>query len=157
MPAASSRSTHQAAGRRFVSSEIAAFSALRFWVRRRVLENRSSVSQSGRAAASQKRSNWAGVEAAMLIGPSADGKTPIGAMVGWSLPIWPATSPAISQRAAWKSSRKICDSSSDATCARSPALAGALAVVERHHGRCQRQHGAGGDVPETTQVPVRIG
>ena len=27
-------------------------------------------------------------------------------MVGWSLPVWPATSPAISQREAWKSSMK---------------------------------------------------
>ena len=40
----------------------------------------------------------------MLMCPSAVGKTPVGMLVGWSLPACGATSPAISQRAAWKSS-----------------------------------------------------
>ena len=49
----------------------------------------------------------------MLICPSLVGKTPVGMPVGWSLPACFATSPAISQREAWKSSMKICASSKE--------------------------------------------
>ena len=49
----------------------------------------------------------------MLICPSAVGNSPVGMPVGWSLPACFATSPAISQREAWKSSMKICASSSE--------------------------------------------
>ena len=49
----------------------------------------------------------------MLICPSEVGNTPVGMPVGWSLPACGATSLAISQREAWKSSMKICASSSD--------------------------------------------
>ena len=49
----------------------------------------------------------------MLIWPSEVGKSPVGMPVGWSLPACLATSPAISQREAWKSSMKICASSNE--------------------------------------------
>ncbi len=44
-------------------------------------------------------------------GAVAVGNAPVGMPVGWSLPAWPATSPRISQRAAWKSSMNTCASS----------------------------------------------
>ena len=49
----------------------------------------------------------------MLMWPSLVWKTPVGMPVGWSLPACFATSPSISQREAWKSSMKICASSSE--------------------------------------------
>ena len=62
---------------------------------------------------SQKRSHSRAELAAMLIWPSDVGNTPVGMPVGWSLPACGATSLAISQRDAWKSSMKICASSSE--------------------------------------------
>ena len=47
----------------------------------------------------------------MVIDRSAVGNTPVGIAVGWSLPACPATSPARSQRDAWKSSMKTIASS----------------------------------------------
>ena len=49
----------------------------------------------------------------MLICPSRVRKTPVGMLVGWSLPACSGTSCAISQRAAWKSSIAICAASSE--------------------------------------------
>ena len=47
----------------------------------------------------------------MLMGLSAVGNTPIGMLTGWSLPAWPATSPSMRWRVAWKSSMKTWASS----------------------------------------------
>ena len=49
----------------------------------------------------------------MLIWPSRVRNTPVGMLVGWSLPACSGTSRAISQRAAWKSSIAICAASSE--------------------------------------------
>ena len=51
--------------------------------------------------------------AATLMYPSAVSNTPVGMLVGWLFPAWGGTSPAIVQRAAWKSSIAICASSRD--------------------------------------------
>src|SRR5262249_56913220 len=50
---------------------------------------------------------------AMLMYPWVVLNPPVGILVGWLLPACPGTSPPISQRAPWKSSMKICASSSD--------------------------------------------
>ncbi len=63
--------------------------------------------------ARQSRSHMRWPVAAMLMWPSAVSKTPVGMLVGWSLPACLGTSPSISQRAAWKSSMAICACSSD--------------------------------------------
>jgi hypothetical protein len=49
----------------------------------------------------------------MLMWPSLVLNTPVGIEVGWSLPACFGTSWPISQRAAWKSSMKICACSSE--------------------------------------------
>ena len=99
--------------------------------------------QSGRPIASQNRSHRRAELAAMLMWPSLVGNTPVGMPVGWSLPAWPATSPSISQRAAWKSSMKICASSSEVVTQRPTPVR--LAVEQRHHD-AEREQVAGGEV-----------
>ena len=94
-----------------VISPIAALIALRSLLRPCWVFQSSFSSQSGRPIASQNRANTREELAAMLMWPSLVGNTPVGMPVGWSLPAWPATSPSISQRLAWKSSMKICASS----------------------------------------------
>ncbi len=49
----------------------------------------------------------------MLMWPSLVSNTPVGMPVGWLLPAWGATSFAMSQREAWKSSMESCASSSE--------------------------------------------
>ena len=111
MPLPSNSSIQCAAGRVRVISLIAALMVLRSALRPFWVFHSGLAFQSGRSMASQKRSHTRVELAAMLMLPSAVGKTPVGMPVGWSLPACWATSPAISQRAAWKSSMKICASS----------------------------------------------
>src|SRR5258707_2060538 len=81
-PAASRRSIHQALGCFVVSLLIAALRASRLAARRRPDDQRASCVHSVRPAASQKRANCAGEDAAIFTWPSAVANTPIGARVG---------------------------------------------------------------------------
>ena len=88
----------------------------------------------------------------MLICPSEVGNSPVGMPVGWSLPACLATSPAISQREAWKSSMKICASSSEVwTHWPSPAL---LALDQRHQDRLREQQ-PGAEIVDRDADPHR--
>ena len=80
-----------------------------------------------------------------MIGPSAAGNTPVGMEVGWSLPAWPATSPSISQRLAWKSSMKTCASSRLVWTQRPTPVV--WRSEQRHHD-AERQEIAGGEVAD---------
>src|SRR4051794_38089229 len=99
--------------RRLVTSEMASFRASRFVERDASSAKRGFWSRWARSSVWQKRLKICLPDAAILMWPSRVGNTPVGMLVGWSLPAWPGTSFAISQRAAWKSRSEICAPSSD--------------------------------------------
>ena len=94
MPASSKVAIQYSEGLVRVTSDTAALTLPGPWSGRRRLHS-GTWSQSSRPTARQKTSQSFGEDAAMLIGLSAVGNTPIGMFTGWSLPAWPATSPSI--------------------------------------------------------------
>src|SRR5687768_16291260 len=95
MPTSSRASIEYADAFVFVTSETAALTRVRSLLRPAGVFHSGTSSHSGLSSARQKTSQSFGDDAAMLIGLSAVGNTPIGMLTLWSLPAWPATSPSI--------------------------------------------------------------
>ena len=74
-PAASRASIHAVVARVRVTASILGISRSRFRTRRALLAKPGSSSSSGSRAASQKRSNWRSLLAAMMMKPSLVGNT----------------------------------------------------------------------------------
>ena len=120
IPAPSKSVIQCSAGLVCVTAPMAALISARCRLRPTWLLHSGFAAHSGWPIVSQNRCHSRPPLAAMLICPSLVGNTPVGMPVGWSLPACPATSPAISQREAWKSSMKTCASSSD-VCTQRPS------------------------------------
>ena len=112
-PLAFSSSTSSAPVLRDVAFSSSTVNAFLFFERSGAVLKRGSSSSGSVPRASQSRRNICWPEAAMLKWPSDVLNTPVGMLVGWSLPACGGMAPSISQRAAWKSSMVTMASSRD--------------------------------------------